>query len=163
MKYIWLKESKNSSYAEFKTYFNYSGEKEPLLKITADFKFAAYVNGEFFANGQYADLPEYKAFSTFDLSSFLKDGENELLIKAYHSGEDFQTCRSMPASVAFTVTAGRKTLAQTDRNLLSGENAGKTTVELIRPQIRFFYNSFFSTREKRMEKSRELCSKFPKK
>ena len=149
MKYIWLKESKNSSYAEFKTYFNYSGEKDPILKITADVKFAAYVNGEFFANGQYADLPEYKAFSTFDLSSFLKDGENELLIKAYHSGEDFQTCRSMPASVAFTVTAGGKKPGGSDGNTVARGKAGNNKGGLYTPPPGFFFNKSFFAGEKK--------------
>ena len=160
MKYIWLKESKNSSYAEFKTCFNYSGEKEPILKITADFKFAVYVNGEFFANGQYADLPEYKTFSAFDLSSFLKDGENELLIKAYHSGEDFQTCRSMPASVAFTVTAGEKTLAESDENALARESAEYSKGDLCTPQLGFMYNYSFTAREKEWEKATVVDTNF---
>lgn len=160
MKYLWLKEEKQRSYAEFKSRFFYSGEENPILKITADFKFAAYVNGEFFANGQYADLPEYKTFSAYDLSSVLKNGENELLIKAYHSGEDFQTCRTMKASVAFTVTAGGKTLAESDENVLARESSEYTAGDICTPQLGYTYNYSFTAKENIWEKATVIDTGF---
>ncbi len=53
------------------------------LKISADSQYAAYINGELAAFGQYADYPEYKVFDEIDVSKYVRPGKNELRIIAY--------------------------------------------------------------------------------
>lgn len=153
MKYIWIKEEKLHTYAEFKTNFYYSGEGTPYLKITADYKFAAFINGNFAATGQYADLPEYKTFSLYDLSSVIRRGDNELVVKAYHSGEGFSVCRPMTASVAFAVTEGEKILCESDENTFARESSEYSRGELCTCQYGYLYNYSFTAKENPWEKA----------
>ncbi len=153
MKYVWLKEEKKHTYAEFKTNFYYSGEGTPYLKITADYKFAAFINGKFAANGQYADLPEYKTFSVYDLSGAVQRGDNELIVKAYHAGEGFSVCRPMIAAVAFEVTEGEKLLCESGENTLARESAEYFKGDLCTPQYGYLYNYSFRAGENAWEKA----------
>ena len=58
MKKIWT--NTDAQYAEFSVDFLSDGG-ETTLRITACHNYAAYVNGEFLANGQYSDLPQHKS------------------------------------------------------------------------------------------------------
>lgn len=89
MKRIWT-QGEERGFSEFKKEFFYDGKgKNALLKIGADYKYAAYLNGAFVANAQYADIPEKKRVDEIDLAPFLKSGNNELYVVAAHMGEDF--------------------------------------------------------------------------
>lgn len=160
MKYIWLKEEKNHQYAEFKTNFYYSGEGTPLLKITSDYKFAAYVNGNFAANGQFADVPEYKTFSVYDLTYSVRRGDNELTIKAYHSGEGFSVCRPMTACVAFVLTEGERVMAESDERCFARESSEYERGDICTPQYGYLYNYSFVKEENAWKKAREVTPDF---
>ena len=58
MKGIWT-ESETCGFAEFKQSFNYAGGGA-VVRISAAFRYAAFINGVFVSNGQYADIPEKK-------------------------------------------------------------------------------------------------------
>lgn len=146
MRYIWLKNEEKNSYAEFKETF-ISGGGEIKLKISVDFKFAAYVNGKFAANGQYADLPDYKVFGEYDISAFAKKGENEIVIKACHMGVDHFVCRTMPACVAFEVIEEGKTVCASSESTLCRRDARYSAGDLLTPQIGEWYNYSFTAPE----------------
>ena len=71
MRWIWLQQEEKYTFAEFKTAFT-AGTGRVELKIGADFRYAAYINGAFVANGQYADFPTQKVVDTVDVSWLLR-------------------------------------------------------------------------------------------
>ena len=89
MKWIWTKQESTPGFAEFKLPLEYKSGKA-VLKISAEYRYVAYVNGAFAANGQYPDMPWYKVYDEIDITRFLKAGENELLVQAFHMGLDAQ-------------------------------------------------------------------------
>ncbi|MFQ9736614.1 MAG: hypothetical protein ACLR06_02175 [Christensenellaceae bacterium] len=101
MKGIWT-ESETCGFAEFKQSFNYAGGGA-VVRISAAFRYAAFINGVFVSNGQYADIPEKKRIDEIDVSSFVRKGENELYIVAMHTLEDFSIARAMDAYLVFEV------------------------------------------------------------
>ncbi len=122
MQWIWLDKEEENSFAEFQTEFAYQSGKA-VLKISSDYRFAAYVNGKFASNGQYADYPEHKVYNEVDVTRLLRKGENTLFIVAWHTGQDFSVVRTMPASVAFEVICNDKPIAQSDETTLCRPSA----------------------------------------
>ena len=118
MKRIWT-QGEERGFSEFKKEFFYDGKgKKALLKIGADYKYAAYLNGTFVANAQYADIPEKKRVDEIDLAPFLKSGNNELYIVAAHMGEDFSVARTMAAFISFEVMIDGVSIAVSYTHLL---------------------------------------------
>ncbi len=134
MNWIWTKESGPHCFGEFQTVFPYHGGKA-VLHISADYRYAAYVNGTFVSNGQYADLPEYKCVNTADITHTLKPGENTLHIIAWHMGEDYSVCRTMPASLAFEIWVDGSIVARSGTDTLCREAKGYRAGDLLTPQL----------------------------
>ncbi len=116
-KYIWLNDSKETAYVEFQEEFEYTGGKA-VLKITADYKYAAFVNGQFVGNSIFPDLPTYKTLSEYDVTKFLKAGKNVLRVKAYHMSDGRIQCKNMPACVSYEITTAEKSLVVSSEKTL---------------------------------------------
>lgn len=89
MKWIWIdnkQEVATPQFVEFLAEFDVTSNAKTILKISADYKYVAYVNGSFAGNGQYADLPEHKSVDKFDISCFTQNGKNTLTVVAWHMG-----------------------------------------------------------------------------
>ena len=50
------------------------------LCISADSRYAVWVNGTYVPAWQYADYPEYKVFDEIDISPLVRPGENRLAV-----------------------------------------------------------------------------------
>ncbi len=133
MKWIWLKEEREG-YAEFLSEFAFSGENAEL-KISADRRYAAFINGQFAANGQYADYPDHKSVDLVDITSLLNVDKNELRIIAFHSDADYAVARTMTACVAFEITADGAVIAASGEETLCRSACGYFTGDLVSPQI----------------------------
>ncbi len=133
-KYIWLNRETDDSYAQFQdVFFREGGQVQ--LEITADYQFAAYVNGQLAANSQFADLPEYKAVSRYDITALCRPGENTLLVKASHPAADyFQSCK-MTACVSYAVLSGEKVLTASSENTLCREDTACRPGPMLTPQL----------------------------
>ncbi|MCI8412574.1 MAG: hypothetical protein HFE47_00545 [Clostridia bacterium] len=118
MQWIWNGEAKAGEYAEFRCAFTLS-EKQAVLKIGADWEYAAYINGVFAANGQYVDGAGVKTVDEIDISSLVRVGNNELVIVAYHMGGDYSAGRASAACVGFRIASGNKTVAESGKNTQS--------------------------------------------
>ncbi len=141
--YIWLPQQQDDTYAEFKEVFIYRGG-EAVLEITADYQFAAYVDGTLAANSQYADLPEYKAVSRYDITHLCKQGENVLTVKAYHPGQEWSQSRKMTACVSFTVLADGQTLCASSERTLCREDPAYSAGDMITGQLGLGYRYDFT-------------------
>ncbi len=152
-KYIWLSRESDDSYAQFQDVF--SCEAGPvILEITADYQFAAYINGELAANSQYADLPDYKAISRYDITALCTPGENTLLIKAWHPGADYFQCHKMTACIRYAVLSGEAVLAQSSENTLCRADTAYRVGTMLTPQLGMGYCYDFTAEPAPWEKAR---------
>ncbi len=84
--WIWCNDSPQADeYGEFADCFPYEAGRA-VLRISADSNYAAYVNGELAAWGQYADFPWDKVYDEVDVSGFCRKGENRLAIVVWYYG-----------------------------------------------------------------------------
>ena len=121
-KWIWCKnDAKPDEYADLKGEFEYSGG-ECFLEISVDTNYCAYVNGTLAAFGQYPDYPFKKYYDRVDISSFVRQGKNELLVTSWHFGMDFCTHCARAAGVRFEVVSGQSLLLVSDENIQAREN-----------------------------------------
>ena len=81
------------------------------LKISADSQYAAYINGELAAFGQYADYPEYKVFDEIDVSKYVRPGKNELRIIAYCQVIDSSVYRAGRPGLIYEIAQSGHVLA----------------------------------------------------
>ncbi len=135
MNWIWVDDSKERDvFAEFELPFFFDGECAELF-ISADYKYAAFIDNTRVSSGQYADLPDYKSVNREDITSFLRRGENVLRVIAWHMGMDFSVCRTMPASVAFEIKVDGVTVAESDKNTRCRKAYGYKKGDMITPQL----------------------------
>ena len=150
MNWIWSDNKKSvdeAQFAEFKQEFVLQSKAEVVVKISADFRYVAYVNGVFVGNGQYADLPSHKSVDTFDVTQSVTVGKNVLTVVAWHMGQDFSVCRTMPAAVAFEVIADGKQVACSSQDTLCRVANEYADGDLVTPQIGRGYNVDFAAKQ----------------
>ena len=80
------------------------------LHISADSRYAAFVNGRYVPASQYADYPTYKVYDTVDITDWVRPGKNVLGIVGYYQGEDSSVYRLGPAGLLFAVVSERQVL-----------------------------------------------------
>ena len=95
---IWMRETGAPRYVEFLSVFSYAGGRAEL-KISADRQYAALINGQYAANGQYADPPHVCSYDLVDVTALLHEGQNELVVIAFHSDADFALARTAEPGV----------------------------------------------------------------
>ncbi len=121
-KWIWARDAgKPDEYADFSAEFEYKGGKL-TLEISADTDYSVYVNGNLAAFGQYPDYPDRKVYDTVDLTDKAVNGKNDLLIVAYHAGENFQTHIKREAGIRFELLIDGKPVLVSDENISSRVN-----------------------------------------
>lgn len=152
MIWIWTEQDEAPSFAEFKLPFSY--EKGAVtLKISAEYRYVAYINGEFVANGQYSDIPSYKAYDEMDVTKHVKAGENELLVHAFHMGLDAMTVRADAPCVAFELKQGEKVLARSSQETLCRPLKGYAAGAMTTPQLGLGFCYDFTAEEQPWKKA----------
>lgn len=117
--WIWRKgQAQVDEYVDFVTDFE-SDRAQAFLQIAADSNYAAFVNGELAAFGQYADYPQYKVYDQVEITRWLKKGKNRLAIQVWYYGEDTQTYLVGKAGLIFQVESEGKILAKSGSHVLS--------------------------------------------
>ena len=105
--WIWTEQETVNQYAEFETAFTVNGDgRAATLYVSADNEYAAYLNGVFAGYNQYDDFPTHKAYNAHEVGALLREGENTLLIRAYHQGDGSFQYLPGPAGVIFRLDAG---------------------------------------------------------
>ena len=118
-KWIWCNNSpQKDEYAEFVQPFIYQSGKA-ILQISADSNYAAYINGQLAAWGQYADFPYDKVYDEVDVTEFCHQGENRLAILVWYYGmETSSVYYPGNASLLFRVLCNDQILCQSDSTTL---------------------------------------------
>ena len=139
---------KADEYGEFVDDFTYVSGKV-LLEISADSNYAAYINGELAAWGQYADFPYDKVYDKIDVTSFCKEGKNRLAILVWYYGLDTAfVYYPGKAGLLYTVVCEENVLCISDVSTMSRKSNGyqNHSEKLITLQIGYGY-SYDATKE----------------
>ncbi len=148
MNWIWLKnKTENNAFVEFEQTFAYQ-KGNVQLRVSADYKYFAYLGNVMVSCGQYADLPTYKSVNGADLTPFVSKGENVLRIVAWHMGMDCSVCRAMMPSVAFEVLIDGKVVAESSEQTRCRQHANYLPSELITRQLGYGFNYDFTACKK---------------
>ena len=90
--WIWLgsKDATPDSFAAFRRKFTLESVPAHLyLALSADSQFSLYINGKVIPSNQFSDYPESKTYTHFDITSFVKKGENQIAVLVHYLGDDF--------------------------------------------------------------------------
>ncbi len=143
MEWIWTENQTESGYAEFYREFLATGEKVELL-LSSDRQFAAFVNGKFAANGQYADPYGQRSYIKKDVTKLVQKGVNRLDVIAVHSEHDFAQGRVTEAGVCFQILVDGKETACSDENTFARVSPKYSVSDPVTPQIGYGYGYDFT-------------------
>lgn len=119
-KWIWENaNAKPDEYAEFLVPLTKKAGKKYILNISVDTNYSVAANGKLATFGQYSDYPARKIFDSVDITTHLKDGENELIITAYYLGKSYGTYAKGDAGLIFEITEDGTVVAVSDENISS--------------------------------------------
>lgn len=122
-KKAWIWHSKTASpdeHAEFVTHVNYEKEDSTVrLLISADTDYGVFINGDLVKFGQYPDFPHYKIYTEYDITPYLREGDNIVAFEVWYKGEDSQTYFTGRAGLWFEIKQGDRVLAKSDESVLS--------------------------------------------
>ena len=111
-RWIWAKDAFGENvYADFLFDAEYRKNDDCRLYISADHRWAVYVNGVFFDCGQYSDLPQFKVYDEIDLSGALKEGKNAVTVSCWHEGLGTSCSVVKPHGVRFAFEINGRTAA----------------------------------------------------
>lgn len=101
--WLWSETSpsgKRNAFVRFRRQFDYYGG-QANLRITADSRYALYVNGSYIGQGPVRCWPNHWRYDTYDLSPFLNNGRNIIAVLVNHFGEgNFQYIPAPPGLLA---------------------------------------------------------------
>ena len=140
--WIWCNtNSKEDEYGEFVDFFTYTSGKV-ILQISSDSNYAAYVNGELAAWGQYADFPYDKVYDEVDVTSYCVKGENRIAILVWYYGiETIFVYYPGKAGLLFALTCNNKLLCKSSIHTLSRQSRTYMNhrMHIITPQLGLGY------------------------
>ena len=117
-KWIWTSETGLCQFAEFYKEFDYKGENQVFLEISAPTTYVVWVNGQYLFNGQYGDYDFYKVYDKLDITSLVNQGKNSLAILAYNQGDDSFPYQYKTPAITYSVYSGGNVLAIADNETL---------------------------------------------
>jgi len=82
-----------------------------VMNLSVDTNYCLEINGNVVSMGQYADYPFDKVYDTIDLSDALTVGENRIVIRCWHQGNDTSTVRGETAGLIYEIQQGGEVLA----------------------------------------------------
>ncbi|MBQ7932685.1 MAG: hypothetical protein IJ334_16950, partial [Clostridia bacterium] len=122
--WIWL-----DGYDSVNTYVTfYDRVSLPIKKetykflISVDTNYALYINGKQAGTGQYADYPFDKVYDELDITEYLQEGENTLVIDCWHQGDNTSTVRGETAGLIYVLICGDEILAASSPAVTAAPN-----------------------------------------
>ena len=107
-------------FCDFLTTFTATAGKHYTLSIAADSNYTVWLNGELATFGQYADYPTDKVYDKVDITPYVKEGENRLVVSVWYYGINSSTYRVGEAGLIFEVTnEGGEVVAHSSADTLS--------------------------------------------
>lgn len=139
-KAIWTDKVIENQYIEAMRIFEACEKKKGIIQICADSDYSVHINGRIVGFGQWRTFPGKKAYDEYDITDFLREGENVLMITAYHQGKDCSVCCRDTAFLAYAVSIDGAKL-YSDENTLVREhpNYKSGDMEMITPQLGYSF------------------------
>lgn len=99
--WIWSENApERNAFVRFRRKFNYSGG-QALLHLTADARYALYLNGAYLGHGPVRAWPNHWRYDSYDLSAELVPGENVITVLVNHFEDgNFQYIPAPPGLLA---------------------------------------------------------------
>ena len=151
--WIWLdKKAESDEYGTFSDVFLLDKPEKAKIVISVAGDYNLFINGKFAGFGQYADYKNYKVCDETDVSSFLKKGENEIVVTAWYIGRSFSTNKDYGCGLCYEIIgedgrvlsySGKGTKASLASGYVSHRN------KVITVQLGFSYE--YDTRERKSE------------
>ncbi len=141
--WIWLdKKAEADEYGVFYDEFFVDSKDGAKLKISVAGDYNLYVNGQLASFGQYPDYAHYKIYDELDISSYLREGKNELYIVVWYIGKSFSTYRDSGVGMLYELIDGQGEILSMSRAgmrsaLVNGYVSHQNKV--ITPQLGFSY------------------------
>lgn len=156
--WIWYEEEKVNQYVDFSQTFNLSSRHGRVtLYISADSKYAAFVNGVHLEASQFADYPEYKVYDELDITHLVHEGENRLAVIGYFQGQSSSVYRQGRAGILFAVLPEQGEAVYSSRHTLCRESKDYASGNMIcySPQLSFSFcyrtDQYDGWRERKVE------------
>lgn len=153
-KWIWInKEITPDQYGEFLDSFEYQSG-EIILNISADSIFAVYLNNELVNFSQCSDYPNYKLYDSFDLTSKVKKGINNIKIQVWYLGTDTQCYKVSEPGLIYEIINNKNIVAYSSEKTLSRQmneyenNYKKTITVQLGYSFKFNLNKISNDYEK---------------
>jgi len=135
----------DDQYIEFYDKFRYTGNGKVYISLSADSNYSLKINGLHVASGQYCDYEHYKIYDTLEITEYVSEGDNELIILAYHAGTDSSRYRRAAAGLIYEVRCEGSVIAVSGVHTLSRISPYYESGRCVKvsPQLgyTFFYDS----------------------
>lgn len=116
-KWIWTdKSAGKDEYGEF--FASIMGKKPTLFRISCDGDYTLSINNRYVASNQYGDYEHYKVYDEIDVTEYLEDGKNEIVVLVWHFGENSQRYVNAQAGVIFEAERGGKIVLVSSEEIL---------------------------------------------
>lgn len=139
--WIWAESEQTNQYVDFRSEFFISNVNLVKLMISADSRYAVFVNGEYVPGFQYADYPNYKVYDELDITDKVKPGKNVLSIVGYYQGESSSVYFKGRAGLLFAVVDGDgNAVAFSDRRVLCRPSGVYTSGAVEKLSIQLSYS-----------------------
>lgn len=140
--WIWCStDPQKDEYGEFADSFTYESGRV-ILQISTDSNYAAYINGQLAAWGQYADFPYDKVYDEVDVTSYCREGENRIAILVWYYGiETIFVYYPGNAGLLFALTCNDEVLCKSSAHTLSRLSKAYMNhrMHIITPQLGLGY------------------------
>jgi len=132
----WIFAEKNkdvvNTYYDYRALFYPKSKEQTKLYISAHSMYAVYINGRFVDCGQYPGYETYQVYDELDITAYMTDGENELLVMQYVMGLDNSVHRIQIPGVIFAVWQGEQCILNSTEECFSRQNANYVSGDMER-------------------------------
>lgn len=143
-----IEESVCNSYFDYSCDFNAQTDKKILLYVSACSLYGLYVNGKFVDCGQYPGYEDYQVYDVLDITDYVVEGKNTLLLTQYVMGTDFFTHRITRPGVIFAIWQDGECVLNSGTECLSRINPYYTNGEMEKVSLQLGYTFKYDSRKK---------------
>ena len=112
-----------------------------VMNLSVDTNYCLEINGTVVSMGQYADYPFDKVYDAIPLDGYLTPGENRIVIRCWHQGNDSSTVRGEDAGLIYEIQRGGEVLAYSSTETFSAPESeyDMGPVEYVSGQLGFSF------------------------
>lgn len=142
---VWLPQARPNQYAQFLQTFDFDGKGVARLFIACDSRASVRLNGGELGLVLYDGTEQTSWYDCFDLSGYLRAGENRLEIEVWYQGVDTNCYTKGRAQLIFSCQAEapdgtRRVLACSGAQTLCREDARYDAGEVLSNQVGLLWN-----------------------